>query len=334
MIGSALDNRKRAATVLVALGPERAAELLRGFGEPEVERLAAGVAEVGPLAAEDVVRVLTELAQELVGRRLAAEGGLGYAVDLLERVVGPARAAELRDQIDPFNHRPFAYLASAPADVAANALGAEPPSSIALALAHLESRDAAKILAHLDPDVRGPVALRVASMQHAHAEIVADVDEDFRRRLMPLLQQPVEEVAGLATLVDMLNEGSRETEREVLDAIEAVDSELATRLREALFTFDDVARLDDRTIQQILKSVDTRDLAMSMKTASDTLNQRILKNLSERARDTLVEEIEFLTGLRSSDVADARGRIVRTIRALEEVGSITISRSGDEEDLA
>jgi flagellar motor switch protein FliG len=333
MISTAVDNRKRVATVLVALGPDRAAELLRTFGEPEVQSIAAGVAEVGPLGAEDVVRVLTELAQELVGRRLAAEGGLPYALELLERVVGPERAAELREQIDPVRNRPFAYLASAPADVAANALSGEPSSSIALALAHLDSRDAAKILANLHPDVRGQVALRVASLRHAHADIVADVDADFRQRLLPLLQQPVDEVPGLETLVEMLNQGSRDTEREVLDAIEAVDPELASRLRDALFTFDDVARLDDRTIQQILKSVDTRDLAMSMKTANDTLNQRILRNLSERARDALLEEIEFLTGLKGSDVNEARGRIVRTIRALEEVGSITISRDGDEDDL-
>ena len=334
MIGTALDNRKRVATVLVALGPDRAAELLRGFGEPEMQAIAAGVAEVGPMAAEDIVRVLTELAQELVGRRLAAEGGLAYAVELLERVVGSARAAELRDLIDPVKNRPFAYLAAAPADVAANALGGEPPASVALALAHLEARFAAKILTYLAPDLRGAVALRIASMQHAHAEIVADVDADFRRRLVPLLQQPVDEVAGLDTLVQMLNEGSRDTEREVLDAIEAVDAELAARLREALFTFDDVARLDDRTVQQILKSVDTRDLAISMKSASDTLNQRILKNLSGRARESLLEEIEFLTGVRAADVAEARARVVRTVRALEEVGSITISRSGDEDDLA
>ena len=333
MLTAAQENRKRVATVLVALGPDRAADLLRGFGEADVQSLAAGVAEVGPMGADDVMRVLHELAQELVGRRLAAEGGLPYALDLLERVLGPARAAELREVIDPVKNRPFGYLMRAPADVAANALSGEPPSSIALALAHSDARDAARILRHLPPEVRGQVALRIASLEHAHAEIVAEVDADFRRRLLPLLQQPVEDIPGLDTLVEMLNQGSRETEQEVLDAIEAVDPELATRLREALFTFDDVARLDDRTIQQILKSVDTRDLAMAMKTAGDVLNQRILKNLSERARDALLEEIEFLTGLKASDVAEARARVVRTIRALEEVGSITISRDGDEGEL-
>jgi flagellar motor switch protein FliG len=333
MMSQALENRRRAATVLVALGPERAAALLRGFGESEVQTLASGVAEVGQLAADDVMRVLHELAQELIGSRLAAEGGVQYAVDLLERVLGPSRAQELRDHIDPVKNRPFVYLAKAPADVAANALLAESPSSIALALAHLDARDAARILRHLPSTARGQVALRIASLEHAHAEVVADVDADFRRRLLPLLQQPVDDIPGLDTLVEMLNQGSRETEQEVLDAIEAVDAELATRLREALFTFDDVARLDDRTIQQILKSVDTRDLAMAMKTGSDVLNQRILKNLSERARDALLEEIEFLSTLKASDVAEARARVVRTVRALEEVGSITITRNGDEDDV-
>src|SRR3712207_1492740 len=115
MIGSALDNRKRVATVLVALGPERAAELMRSFGEPERHAIAAGVAGVGPMGADDRVHYLTEPAQDVVGRRLAPEGGLPYAVEPLDRLVGPAGPPDLRDQLDPVKTRPFAFLAGAPA---------------------------------------------------------------------------------------------------------------------------------------------------------------------------------------------------------------------------
>jgi flagellar motor switch protein FliG len=325
-----LVNRRKAATVLVALGPERAAELLRGFDEDEVRELAAEVAEIGHLPAEQVIHTLTELAQELVGRRLAADGGINYAAGLLERVLGKERALELAEMIDPAKVRPFAFLTQAAPDIAATVLAPEPPSSVALALAHLDSKAAARILRHLPADVRGDVALRIASMEHAHAEVVSEVDADFRRRLLPVLEQTVTDIPGIGALVEMLNQGNRETEREVLEAIEEVDPELAARLRDALFTFDDILRLDDRAIQQVLKSVDTRDLATAMKNASDELTTKLLGNLSERARENLVEEIEFLKNVRASDIAEARNRVVRAIRTLEEVGTITIDRGDDE----
>ena len=323
-------NRRKAATVLVALGPERAAELLRGFGEDEVRELAAEVAEVGHLPALEVIKTLSELAQEVVARRLAAEGGIGYASGLLERVLGKDRAAELAESIDPAKVRPFAFLGAADPEIVATVLAPEPPSSVALALAHLDTKLASRVLRHLPGGARGEVALRIANMEHAHSEVVAEVDADFRRRLLPLLEQRVKEIPGIGTLVDMLNQGSRETEREVLEAIEEVDPELAGRLRDALFTFDDVARLDDRAIQQVLKSVDTRDLATAMKNAPDELTEKILGNLSERARENLLEEIEFLKNVRSSDITEARNRIVRAVRTLEEVGTITIERGDDD----
>ena len=324
-------NRRKAATVLVALGPERAAELLRGFDEDEVKDLASEVADIGHLPPEQVVKTLTELAQELVGRRLAAEGGISYASGLLERVLGKERAAELAEQIDPTKVRAFAFLGASAPEIVATVLAPEPPSSIALALAHLETKAASRILRFLPTDVRGEVAVRIACMEHAHAEVVAEVDADFRRRLLPLLEQRVTEIPGIGTLVEMLNQGNRETEREVLEAIEEVDPELATRLRDALFTFDDIGRLDDRAIQQVLKSVDTRDLATAMKNAPEELTAKILGNLSERARENLVEEIEFLKNVRASDIAEAQNRVVRAVRALEEVGTITIERGDDAE---
>jgi flagellar motor switch protein FliG len=329
---NALANRRRAATVLVALGPERAAQMLQGFDEQEVQALATEVAEVGHLDAPSVMRILHELAEEILLRRLAAEGGMNYAVDLLERVLGADRAAQLVERIDPANVRPFAYLASAAPDMAAAALAAEPPSSVGLALAHIDAKAAAKILRHLPYEQRTEVVLRIAAMEHANAEVVAEVDAEFRRRLMPLLDQPVMDLSGVDTLVKMLNEANKDTEREVLEAIEVTDPELASRVRDARFTFEDVGVLDDRAIQQVLKSIDSRDLALALKNADDTLRDRILKNLSERARESLLEEIEFLKGVKSSDINEARARIVRAVRALEETGTIVIERGGDDAD--
>ena len=141
-----------------------------------------------------------------------------------------------------------------------------------------------------------------------------------------MLEERTRRIEGLSVLVGILNRGSRETEKDVLESIELSDPDLAGRIRDALFIFDDVARLDDRAIQQLLKSVDSRDLSVAMKGAGETVTACILRNLSERARENLVEEIEFLKGLRQTEIEEARTRIVRAVRTLEEAGTITIER--------
>jgi flagellar motor switch protein FliG len=321
-----LANRQKAAAVLVALGPERASALLQTLDEDTVADLANEVAAIGALPAGHANAVLRDVAQEIVGRRMAATGGPGYAQELLARVLGPERAGELSGRLGHGHRRPFAWLADAEATVAARAMTPEPPATIALALAHLEPVAAAAILVELPGEIRGDVATRIAALQRVHPEVLAEVDADLEARIAPLLQEQTRRIEGLSVLVGILNQGTRETEKDVLESIELSDPELASRIRDALFIFDDIARLDDRAIQQLLKSVESRDLAVAMKGAGDTVTACILRNLSERARENLLEEIEFLKGLRPGEIEEARTRIVRAVRTLEEAGTITIER--------
>jgi len=323
----ALANRQKAAAVLVALGPERASLLLRNLDEDMISDLASEVAAIGQLPAGQSTSLLRDVAQEIVSRRMVAEGGPGYARDLLERVLGPERGAELSRRLTSAGHRePFVWLAGAEPTVAARALLPEQPATVALALAHLEPEAAAGILVELPAETRVDVATRIASLEHVHPEVLAEVDADLEARLRPMLEERTRRIEGLSVLVGILNRGSRETEKDVLESIELSEPDLAGRIRNALFIFDDVARLDDRAIQQLLKSVDSRDLSVAMKGAGETVTACILRNLSERARENLVEEIEFLKGLRQTEIEEARTRIVRAVRTLEEAGTITIER--------
>src|SRR5581483_9107928 len=323
----ALANHQKAAAVLVALGPERASLLLRNLDEDTVSALASEVAAIGQLPAGQTTALLRDVAQEIVGRRMVAEGGPGYARDLLQRVLGPERGAELSRRLGPGAHRaPFAWLAGAEAPVAARALLPEPPATVALALAHLDPEAAAGILVELPSEIRVDVATRIAGLEHVHPDVLAEVDADLEARLRPMLAERTTRIEGLSVLVGILNRGTRETEKDVLESIELSDPDLAGRIRDALFIFDDIARLDDRAIQQLLKSVESRDLSVAMKGAGDTVTACILRNLSERARENLLEEIEFLKGLRPAEIEEARTRIVRAVRTLEEAGTITIER--------
>jgi flagellar motor switch protein FliG len=328
----AFDNRRKAATLLVAVGPERAAALMQGLDEDEVRELAAEVSHIGELPREAVAEILQEVAEEVVSRRMAAAGGMRYAHDLLSRTLGDERAARLMEVIEGERRGvPFHYLASAPADLVARALTGESPASAALALAHLPAESAAKVLARMSPTGAAELARRLAALEQAHPEVIAEVNADFEARLAPLLETHTQEIPGLARLVDMLNLASRDTERELLQGIEATDPELAARIREALFVFDDVARLDDRAIQQVLKGIDSKDLATALKGAGDAVTEAIMRNLSERARTNLQEEIEFLKNVRATDISEARSRIVKQVRTLEEDGTIVIERGGGDD---
>lgn len=322
----ALANRQKAAAVLVALGPERASSLLRNLDESDVSDLAAEVAAIGTLAPAEASSLLRDVAQEIVGRRMIAEGGPAYAKDLLARVLGEERAGQLASRLGAPARRPFTWLASAEPSVAARALAPEPPPTLALALAHLDPEVAAAILVELPADLQGEVATRVAALERVHPEVLAEVDADLEQRLRPLLEERTQRIEGLSVLVGILNRGTRETEKQVLESIELSDPDLASRIRDALFIFDDIARLDDRAIQQLLKSVDSKDLAVAMKGAGEAVTACILRNLSERARENLQEEIEFLKGLRQTEIEEARTRCVRAVRVLEEAGTITIER--------
>jgi flagellar motor switch protein FliG len=320
-----LDQRRKVASVLVALGPERAAKLVRGLPPELVEDLAKETAAIEQLSPAEVKEVLTEFAQELVTRRLMAEGGLPYTLELLTRTFGADRATELLARLDPRRNQRFEYLADASANVAAMVLAAEPSSLVALALAHLDAGQAAKILKALPSDKQADVAVRLAGLEHVHADVVDELDDDFRTRLVPLLNQPLAAFEGVELLVGVLHSSSQETERMVVDRIRERDASLADRLREALFTFADITRLDDRGVQEVLKSVDTRDLAVALKDAADEVAERIFRNLSERARENLQDEIEYLRGVRKRDIVDAQKRI-DVIRTLETSGAIQIER--------
>lgn len=330
--GEALaDQRRKVASVLVALGPERAAKLLKGLPPEAVEDLAQETAAIENLSAGEKKAVLTEFAEELVARRLMAEGGLPYTMDLLTRTLGAERAAALIDRLDPERNRRFGYLADATPELAAMVLAAEPSSLIALALAHLEPSQAAKILKALPGDKQADVAVRLAGLEHVHADVVDDLDSDFRVRLVPLLNQPISAFEGVELLVEVLHSSSQATEKMVLDRIRERDKALADKVRDALFTFADVVRLDDRGVQEVLKVVDTRDLAVALKESDAEVAERIFRNLSERARENLQDEIEFLRGIRKRDIIEAQKRIIDVIRTLESSGTIQIEReAGDD----
>jgi flagellar motor switch protein FliG len=320
------DARNRAALALIALGPERASRVLRSMPEEVALELAREISRMGPLDAATARGVLVEVATEMQRESAVMRGGMDYSRELVSRAFGDSHVDALNSAAR--TRGAFDYLANAKADDVARVISGEPPSVIVLALAHVDPQVAALILGRLPAESKGELSLRLAQLGRVHQDLIAMVDADLRERIAPLLDQRVAQFDGIQLLAQVVNNASQELEKELLASMNARDPELASRIREALFVFDDLARLTDRAIQELLKSIDTRVLSVALKNAPTLVEEKVFKNLSERARENLREEIEFLRNIRQSEIVEARKRVVAMVRELEEKGVIQIERAG------
>ena len=321
------DGRRKAAVALVALGPERAAAVLAGLDEEEVKVLAAEIAVLGNVSGDELVSTLAELSQGMTGSTQLPAPGKRFAHDLLLRTLGPERGMLACAEMD--RPVPFAWLADADPAAAAKVLSSEPPAAVALALAHADGKVAADLLVRMPPAFRSLVATRVAALMTVHPDTLLQVEQDLRGRISGAMQSETRSLEGPKLLADVLSKAGRDVSREVLTALAATDEELADATRAALFTFDDLCEMDTKSLQVLLRDVDMRALAVALVGCTDAVKGRFTGNLSERARETLVDEMDVVRDSKTAEVTKARNDVVGTARRLEEEGSLVLSRGGD-----
>jgi len=207
----------------------------------------------------------------------------------------------------------------------------EHPQTIALILAYLSPEQAASVLSGLPPELQVDVARRLATMDRTSPDVIREVERVLERKLSTFVSQDFTMVGGIDALVEILNRSDRGTEKNILEALEEQDPELAEEVKRKLFVFEDVVLLDDRALQRVLREVDMKDLALALKGASEEVREKFFKNMSKRAAQMLKEDMEYMGPVRVRDVEDAQQRIVNIIRQLEEAGEIVIARGGEEE---
>jgi flagellar motor switch protein FliG len=326
---SSLRGAQKAAALLVAIGEKRAGEIFRFLGEAEVEALSLELAKAQKIPTEVCRDVITEAVESVLAEDYLAEGGVDYARSVLMRSLGEDRADEIIGRLAAtIERRPFEFLRRTPAEQIVVFLRNESTQTMALVISNLHTTLAAQVLSMIDPEHQADVALRVAMMSETRPEVVAQVENVMRTRLSAVGAQEYAAAGGVKSLADILNHSDRSTERNVLDELAKQDGELAEEIRMLLFTFEDVVKLDDRSIQMVLKEVDQKDLAIALRGVSDEVRDRIFKNMSERGAEMLKEEIDFQPPQRKRVVEEAQGRIVGIVRRLEETGAIVISRGG------
>jgi flagellar motor switch protein FliG len=326
---------QKAAALLVAIGEERAGEIFRHLGDTEVETLSLEIAKAPKVPTSLCRDIITEAVETVLAEEYIAEGGVDYARSVLQRSLGGSRADEIIGRLAAtIERRPFEFMRRTPAEQIHVFLRNESPQTIALVVANLHTVLAAQVLALLPAEEQAEVALRVAGMAETRPEVVAHVESVMRQKLSNVVAAEYASAGGVKSLADILNHSDRTTERNVLDELAHKDAPLAEEVRLLLFTFEDVVKLDDRSIQMVLKEVDQKDLAIALRGVSEDVRGRIFSNMSERGAELLKEEIDFQPPQRRRVIEEAQGRIVGVVRRLEEAGAIVISRgSGGDDEL-
>jgi len=326
---------QKAAVLLITLGPERSAEIFRHLKEEEIEELTLEIANTRSVAPEVKEEVLNEFYQVCLAQQYIAEGGIGYAKQLLDKALGNERAQEVISKLTAsLQVRPFEFVRKTDPSQLLNFIQDEHPQTIAMILSYLTSAQSAMVLGALPPEKQADVAKRIAMMDRTSPDVIKEVERVLERRLASLVNQDYTVVGGVDAIVNILNTVDRATEKHIMESLEIEEPELADEIRKKMFVFEDILLLDDRAIQRVLRDVDNNDLAVALKSANDEVQNVIFKNLSKRLAAMIKEDMDFMGPVRMKDVEEAQQKIVGVIRRLEDAGEIVISRGGGDDIIA
>jgi flagellar motor switch protein FliG len=333
-IAAAISGRRKAAILCVSLGTAGAAEIFRHLTDDVLEKLTVEMARLPEVKPEHAELVHQEVIDTAYARGYIAEGGVRYAREVLERAVGAERAEEILSRLaNVIESTPFEFLRSTPPEQVLAFIRTEHPQTIALVLANLPTTElAAKVMQLLPAEQQTDIALRIATMGQTPPDVVKEVAAVMATKLQNVIQQEYSAVGGVQSLAEILNNADRPTERNVLEHLAEVNPELADEVRSMLFVFEDLLKLDDRSVQLVLKEVDAKDLALALRGASDEVRDRIMANMSQRGAEMLAEEMEYMPPQRRKVIEEAQTKIVGVVRRLEESGAIFVARGGGAEE--
>ena len=323
---------QKAAVLLIALGPEKSAEIFKHLKEDEIEELTLEIANTRSISPQVKESVFNEFYQVCLAQQYIAEGGIGYAKELLDKALGGERAQEVISKLTAsLQVRPFEFVRKTDPSQVLNFIQDEHPQTIAMILAYLTPAQAAMIMSSLTSEVQADVAKRIATMNRTSPDVVKEVEHVLERKLSSLINQDYTIVGGVDAIVNILNTVDRSTEKHIMETLEIEEPELADEIRKKMFVFEDIMLLDDRAIQRVLRDVDNNDLAVALKGANEDVQNTIFKNLSKRLAAMIKEDMEFMGPVRMKDVEEAQQKIVGVIRKLEDSAEIVISRGGGDE---
>lgn len=330
-----MDGVEKAATLLITLGPEKSAKIFKHLKEEEIEQLTLEIANTSSVSPQTKEKVLSEFYEICLAQQYIAEGGIGYAKELLEKALGEEKAKDVIGKLTAsLQVRPFEFIRKTDPSQLLNFIQDEHPQTIALILSYLPASQASMVVSSLPPEKQADVARRIAQMDRTSPDVIKQVEKVLERKLSSLVNQDYTIVGGVDAIVSILNSVDRGTEKHIMETLEVEEPELADEIRKKMFVFEDILSLDDRAIQRVLRDVDNSDLALALKGATEEVQNVILNNLSKRLAVMIKEDMEYMGPVRMKDVEEAQQKIVNIIRKLEDSAEIVIARGGGDEIIA
>ncbi|HDS30766.1 MAG TPA: flagellar motor switch protein FliG [Firmicutes bacterium] len=327
-----IPGKRKAAILMVALGKDASAEMYKYMTDTEVEDITMELANLGKVDSEVIDMVYKDFYEIGVAHQFITTGGVEYARSILQAALGDDKAEEVVARLSTFLQvSPFDFIRRTDPKAISNFIVNEHPQTIALVMAYLNPEQASTLLQALDPEKQAEVARRLATLDHTSPDVIREIERVMEKNLAAILSQEFSTAGGVSALVEVLNRVDRATEKAILESLADRDPELAEQIKNLMFVFEDIVHLDDRSVQQVLREVDTKELSLALKGVSDEVAQKVFRNMSKRAASMLQEEMEFMGPVRLRDVEAAQQRIVNIIRQLEDQGDIIIARGGEEE---
>ena len=323
---------QKAAILLISLGPEKSALIFKHLKEEEIEELTLEIANTRSVTPQIKENIINEFYEVCLAQQYIAEGGIGYAKELLEKALGADKAIEVLNRLTAsIQVKPFEFVRKTDASQLLSFIQDEHPQTIALILSYLGPSQSAMIVSALSPEQQVEVAKRIATMDRTSPDVIKEVEKILESKLANLVNQDYTIIGGVDHVVEILNTVDRGTEKHIMETLEIEDPELADEIRKKMFVFEDILLLDDRAIQRVLRDVDNNDLAIALKGSNEEVQNAIFNNMSKRLAVMIKEDMEFMGPVRMKDVEEAQQKIVNTIRKLEDSGEIVISRGGGDE---
>lgn len=332
MASEELKGIQKAAILLIALGPEKSSLIFKHLKEEEIEDLTLEIANTKSVTPQVKEKVINEFYEVCLAQQYIAEGGIGYAKELLEKALGTDKAMDVIGKLTAsLQVKPFEFVKKTDASQLLNFIQDEHPQTIALILSYLSAGQAATILGALVPEKQAEVARRIATMDRTSPDVIKEVERVLESKLSSLVNQDYTIIGGVDAVVEILNTVDRGTEKHIMETLEVEEPELADEIRKKMFVFEDILLLDDRAIQRVLRDVDNNDLAIACKGSTEEVQNAIFGNMSKRLAEMIKEDMEFMGPVRMKDVEEAQQKIVNIIRKLEDSAEIVISRGGGDE---
>lgn len=323
---------KKAAILLISLGAETSAEIMRLLPESYIQKVSYEIANidyVNPTEREEILNEYLEMSQ---ARQYVIDGGVDYAREVLNRALGAQRAKEVIDLLNQIQlrERPFNIARKADPMQLKNLLLSEQPQTVALVLCYMQPDKAAQILAQFPLELQTEIAERIGTITRTSPAVIEKIEKVIENKFSSYIENDTETVGGVHALVEILNSVGRTTEKNIIEVLEERQPELADEVKANLFTFEDIISLNPSDVQKVLRHVDNDDLMLALKGVSDDIRNFIFQNMSSRAVETIKEDMQFMGPARLSAVEEAQTKIVAIIRSLDESGEIYIRR-GDQD---